>query len=573
MTKDNKSKAPITLSSSTNVIDLVLKESKAYTSMELIESYIGDQKSLANIPIQPLYVSLRSLPIELKCHALSLMTKEQREVIYDLDLWKKDEIDVNEFQNWVRVVSLSPDDQVRFEFAHGVEFALFIKGKFNIWTFDAEEPEYPDHDYYFLTEDNLLLFEYDETCDIVDETKTLVRELYYELGVEKAYQYLFTIVSDGYLTLSEQEYTHKKGRLSDFGFVDYFEALEVLSPLPSVSHIDLFINKKEALTGEIDNVGKLQTLHQNSLVAFEQDHAKISEELTKVKNEKRFHFLHFNFIRLINSNLEFHGLLKDSPIAMTRVGKATRNLVNLGINYIRSTREFGESSVFDIFDFVDVHRVGHSLISVVQKRIKKHLRLTNLDDTDEKFLGNYFETFLDDLFAIEAKYKGGTEQSEAICETVQWEKANRDANLLISLLPFMKSFKEVFEALSSEGRLSNSYYLNYDIESIDFESLILSSFVNFSLDKFKKEETQKMGVTVVELKSFYLKYLKDIKNSNPLKEKVASFIASFGLSEINEVDKYILCLISEHLGGYKLDDLEESEFKHVGGPIIFNTLS
>ncbi|EQC43839.1 DUF6178 family protein [Bacteriovorax sp. Seq25_V] len=573
MTKDSKTKLPTAPSSSTNVIDLVLKESRAYTSMELIESYIGEEKSLANIPIQPLYVSLRSLPIELKCHALSLMTKEQREVVYDLDLWKKDEIDVNEFQNWVRVAALSPDDKIRFEFAHGVEFALFIKGKFNIWTFDAEDPEYPDHDYYFLTEDNLLLFEYDETCDIVDETKTLIRELYYELGVEKAYQYLFTIVSDGFMSLSEQEYSQKKGRLSDFGFVDYFDALEVLSPLPSVSHIDLFINKKEALTGEIDNIGRLQTLHQNSLVAFEQDHVRISEELAKVSEEKRFHFLHFNFIRLINSNLEFHGLLKDSPIAMTRVGKATRNLVNLGINYIRGTREFGETSVFDVFDFVDVHRVGLSLISVVQKRLKKHLRLTNLDDSDEKFLGNYFETFLDDLFAIEAKYKGVSEQSDAITEKSQWEKVNRDANLLVSLLPFMKSFKEAFEALSSEGRLSNSYYLNYDIDSIDFEALILSSFVNFSLDKFKKEETQKMGVTVTELKSFYGRFLGESVSDDLLQAKISAFIQAFGLAEINEVDKYILILINEHLGGYNLEELEESEFKHVGGPIIFNTLS
>ena len=33
-------------------------------------------------------------------------------------------------------------------------FILFLKARFNIWTFDIEDPQYPDHDYYFLTEDN-----------------------------------------------------------------------------------------------------------------------------------------------------------------------------------------------------------------------------------------------------------------------------------------------------------------------------------------------------------------------------------------------------------------------------------
>ena len=44
-----------------------------------------------------------------------------------------------------------------------------------------------------MTEDNLLLVEYDDECDIVDEVKQLIKDLYTDLGVEKAYQYLFTI--------------------------------------------------------------------------------------------------------------------------------------------------------------------------------------------------------------------------------------------------------------------------------------------------------------------------------------------------------------------------------------------
>ena len=64
-----------------DVINLILKESKAYTSLEVIENFIKQRKSLENLPVQPLYTTFKNLPIEIKSHAMSLLSKEQRETI------------------------------------------------------------------------------------------------------------------------------------------------------------------------------------------------------------------------------------------------------------------------------------------------------------------------------------------------------------------------------------------------------------------------------------------------------------------------------------------------------------
>ncbi|OIQ20502.1 MAG: hypothetical protein BM556_00745 [Bacteriovorax sp. MedPE-SWde] len=557
----------------TDVIELVLKEAQAYTSMDLIESYISEGKSLAQLPVQPLYVTMRQLPLEMRTHSLPLLSQEQRTVFYDLDLWKKDKLDTPEFEQWVVAVAKCPDDRIRLEFAQSPEFLLFLKGRFNIWTFDLEEPLYPDHDYYFITEDDQLLFEYDDKCDVVDEVKQIIKDVYTEIGVERGYQHFFKIVSECFMTFSEEEYSLKKGRLADYGFVDYFESLKLVNPLPSVGHVDVFIAKKEKIKANIDDLGKAQTLHHNSLVAFQGEREDISHELAKVSEQDRFHYLHFNFIRLLNGNMEFSGVLKDGPVAMTRVGKKVRHLINLGLSYAKDKRGFADESIFDYFDFADIYQIGNSLVSIIQKRVKKELSNFEMDEFDDKFLGSYFEQILDDLFNYQIQIRDHKGEAVAVNDVESWQKLNFQSNLLVATLPFIKSFKDAYLMLTGEGKLSDTFYLNYDTASIDFEAIIISSFVNFSLGKFGHEDAQKMGVTINELREFSSKYMAEMKFTEEINPQITGFTEAFGLAEVNGIEDYISYILIQQLEDYDYGTLSDEEFKHVGGPIIFNTLS
>ncbi|MFG1499119.1 DUF6178 family protein [Halobacteriovorax sp. XZX-3] len=570
--KDNKNNNLAT----TDVISLILKESKAYTSMELVNSYISKGESLEKLPVQPLYVSIKALPVEVKSHALKLLSKEQRETFYDIDLWTKDELDINEFTSWVSTVAKCPDEEIRYEFVKSDQFILFLKGRFNVWTFDVEDPLYPDdHDNYFLTEDNLLLFEFDEDNEVVDEVRQLIKDLYTEVGVEAAYQHLFKMISEDYMIYNENQYQDKKERLRDFGFVDYFEALQVVNPFPSVGHIDLFINKKQPLTGNISTKGKLQTLHQNSIIAFEKNAASIHEELNKVQDEKRFSYLHFNFIRMLNASMEYYGVLKDGPVAMTRIGNQNRELILLGMSYIKDIRNFADESIFEYFDFTDIYKIGNSLIRILQKDVKKALRNHLFEDTEENFLGASFDLFLDDFFSDLVKYRDNDNKIVVVNNVEVWRKLQSKCKLLIELMPFIKTLKETYLSLKDDGMLSDNFYLNYDINSIDFEAIILSTLINYSLDKFDKDDSRKMGVSIEEFREFSKKsnLSSGIFQNDYITQKVAGFAQTFGLDQIENINEYILKILHDHLTGYEFENLRDDEFKHVGGPIIFNTLS
>jgi hypothetical protein len=119
--------------------------------------------------------------------------------------------------------------------------------------------------------------------------------------------------------------------------------------------------------------------------------------------------------------------------------------------------------------------------------------------------------------------------------------------------------------------------LNYEVDSIDFEALIISSFINFSLGNLGSENA-KMGVKVSELKKFYQKFfkkhgeeylLKSFEDSE-LHPAIESFCSQFGLSTVSRIENYLYQILVEQLNGYEIDSLDAEEFKHIGGPILLN---
>jgi hypothetical protein len=573
MTNDsNKKNDPITL---------LMKESDAYNNLDQIEKYVEGQHDLGMLPVQPVYLALRKLPIDKVAEYLPKFSKEQREIFLDIDLWHKDEIDIEHFTFWLHAYSMVESDEVRADFVQSEQFLLFLKSRFNVWSFDAEEPEYPDHDNYFLTDDNQLLFEFDESFSQVDEVRSLIRHLYYEVGVENAYTFLFKMVSDSISILQEEQFDARRERMRDFGFVDYIDALEAENPFINIDFLHQFIKKKTSTTGEIDDVSRNQNLHNSSLVAFKDHFKKVIDELLKVHDQKRADFIQFNFVRLVNARLESQGSLKKGSVAMTRTGAQTKNLILLGFNYLKSPhvneylKNVPEEGLFTLFNFSDLYKIGNSLIRFNLKDLKKALSTSGFDGDKESFLGNYWNDFLDNTFDSPVKFHSPKDDSaKTIIEVDEYLMWTYKSKTLMQLLPFAKKFMETFEGLKEEGRLQDSFYLNYTVDDIDFEALLLSSFANYFLSSFsEKNEASgtKLGLTVEEYKRFVSGILTsegEFILTPELFKKIHHFSESFGLNQVYDFNNYLQELLKSQLVGYDLDQMKEEDFKHVGGPII-----
>lgn len=561
-----------------DLLSQLLYEAEAYKKFEDIEKLVEGGMDLSMIPVQPLYVALRNTSTDQLAAILPKLSPEQRQALRDIDLWKKDVLDPEQALYWIEVYSRCPSEEVMLEFVKSEDFLLSMKNQFTIQTFDVEDPMYPDGDNYFLTDDNQLLIEYPEDFAHVQELRDMIRRLYGEEGTERAYAFLFKMVVDSYLVMEETQYNEKIDRLRDFGFVDYYEALEAEAPLQSLEQIDAYIKSRRGFTGGIDAVSANQTLHSSSLVPY-RGMDELKAALENVTDEKRQQYLHFNFVRLVNARMTLNDALKNGSLVMSKVGNETRQRMELGLSYVQE--KLGPQSaphVFTTFDFADLFKVGHSLLELTKKRLKKAVGASVFEgEGASAFLGSYWNSFLENSFEEVTKYKfdGSTSAMEVRdLESYRlWEGA---VETFITALPYVQRFYGMLEKLKAQDLLHDQFYLNYAVDDIDFEAILISSFINFVGGHYSEANAGKMGVTVPELKAFYHQFFTRngkeflIKGEEDpvLREKTTLFIQKFGLATVKHFDRYLYQVMLEQLNGYEVDDMGPEDFRHVGGPIL-----
>lgn len=569
-----------------NVIQLLLKQSDAYDTIERIEMLLEDLDNLKPLPVQPLYVALKTQEPQAVAKLLPRMSRGQRQAFLDIDLWKKDEVDIEAYPFWLQAYLACPDEAVRSEFVQGSDFLIYLKSALNVWTFDAEDPQYPDHDNYFLTEDSLLLFEFHEDFAYVEEVRQLIRELYSQLGVEKAYDKLLVMITESFSLIEETAYQSRISRLRDYGILDYFDALELVHPLASTGHIDQYLMKKrEAFTPKLDDISLNETLHQSALIAYREKMDRLSAELAKVASTQRVNYLHFNFLRLVNASLSAQNALKEGRVALTRIGQKTRGALLLGYDYTMHFLQKAENrdlvphggSLFDRYDFVDLYKVGQSLLQNRLKQLKKNLHSYRFEGEGENFLGKYWVDFLDESFADTPRVCLDDLRPQVIDRLDLYQVWADRAEVFLEFLPFIAKFRETFEQLALEGRLQDHFYLNYQVADIDFEAILLSSFANHLIGSYDKEKnpggSPKMGLTIEEFKKFTVMILTKqgtVLPEQQLSSHIDSFRKQFGFFGVKGFGAYLRSVLTMQLEGYDYENLAIEDYRHVGGPILLS---
>jgi hypothetical protein len=280
-------------------------------------------------------------------------------------------------------------------------------------------------------------------------------------------------------------------------------------------------------------------------------------------------------VRLVNAKMTLADALKSGSLMMSKVGAKTKAAIELGFSYLEGTEE----NIFKKFDFIDLYRIGHSLIEINKKKIKKAISKNYFENSEyDYFVGQYWGQFIDASEEDVAKFKidGSTPAVEINSYEIlrKWEQ---QIETFSNLVPFMLTFFKGILKLKEDNLLQDQFYLNYEVDNIDFEALIISSFINFSLGNLGQDNA-KMGVKVSELKKFYQKffkkhgeeYLLQSFEDSELHPAIVNFCSQFGLSTVVRIENYLYQILVEQLNGYEIDSLDAEEFRHIGGPILLN---
>src|SRR5690606_19137541 len=130
--------------------------------------------------------------------------------------------------------------------------------------------------------------------------------------------------------------------------------------------------------------------------------------------------------------------------------------------------------IFDTFDFIDVYRVGHSLLTNTRRRIKEAITQTPFEQDDfSYFLGMYWNAFLDNSEEEITKYKfDGSSRALEIRDVQSWLLWNQAVETFSKAVPFVLRFFQGVQKLKKEGLLNDQFYLNFEVDNIDFEAIM-----------------------------------------------------------------------------------------------------
>lgn len=518
-----------------------------------LEKILEEQKE--QTPLVLIYSGLQNVPSGRALELLKKMSLEQREAFFHLVLWQKDQLNPQRFSPWVALLE-NADDKTFLEFIHSAHFALYLKSRFHISTFDLEEPLYPQHENFFLTEDSLLLVEYKikKEGEVLQE---IIKRYYHLQGVEPAYQYLFKIVAESFFIMQENHYDNAQKRLEEFAWPDYFSANEKIHPFYQEKELLFFLEQKKKTPPHIIKSEEEFLTVGQSLEQFIP--SGLQKEYQEVLHKNEYRYLPVNYLKLIHCLLAAKA---DFSQGIEQLGGISKTL-NLAYEYL--TEEHGVEKVFSLFTFLDLYKIGISLGKIQGQKIKKNLLHYGFTEKNEYFLGSFFSQFLENAFYEPVRlFDFQQRKSFEVLTFNDFKKLQKNTETLMALLPYIKQFYESLQSLMTSQSINSSYYLNYKVEEIDFEALLLTSYIAWELELFATSK-KRMAITKKEFKDFYQRYFKD---PSLFSSSVRNFVTEYGFAVSEETTAYIISLMAWEWESIDIAKMKEDEFAFLGGAII-----
>jgi hypothetical protein len=164
---------------------------------------------------------------------IELATPEQFRGCFDLDAWNKDEIQVAALKPWlVGLIEVGFEKVGEVWAGLDAEFrALVLQRQVEIWDTTLEEGPAEDNDEPIMTTpDRFFMLQLKGDDDTQRLTQRLVEDLY-RADADLARHTIMSARSEPAAELEEQSYRWRSARLADYGYVDFYDALELFRPL------------------------------------------------------------------------------------------------------------------------------------------------------------------------------------------------------------------------------------------------------------------------------------------------------------------------------------------------------
>jgi hypothetical protein len=440
---------------------------------------------------------------------ISLTTPEQFQFFLDIDFWKRDQLDPDKVLHWMEILLESGEKKVtQFIQSTDIEFiALLLKKFLHATTMDGEHVEGMDRIPLFtLDQYHFVHFRGKRTREIFEP---FLQILY---GADQnGYQRLMdSLIVEFESELEETEYRFRNSRLSDYGFPDFEESLEIYHFLNPDSPI---LERRLIKTGAQEELAK----GSSTFYLTPQDEGPLfSSILSQIDDAFEQDRLKQEITALCNKAIVAEAIDLSNIAAMERVVKKVYHTLNLGLQYLSKDDEI---KAFEILQSLPVQRLfqyGVSTTLLLRRKAESILKGPwFLNDQGSLVILDppYFEKFEGILRRRPALYRDWNYEDFKNLQDL------KEAN------DFLESIETIINFLGNELKVSLLYLKEMDLSGCypdDWREITLSTiFLTAMSNQILKGTFQFEAIEQAQVKGFLARvFERDAQGKGVIKVEV-----------------------------------------------------
>jgi hypothetical protein len=393
---------------------------------------------------------------------ISLTTPEQFQFLLDLDFWKRDQLDPEKILHWMEILLESGEKKVtQFIQSTEIEFiALLLKKFLHATTLEGEPLEGMDRIPLFtLDQYHFVHFRGKKTREVFEP----FLQILYRADKNSYERLMDSLIVELESELEEIGYRLRNSRLSDYGFPDFEESLEIYqflnpdAPLPEGRPLPPAVREEMAKGSSVFYLAQ-----QNEGPFF-------SSILSKMDDPHERDRLKQEITALCNKAIVAEAIDLSNLAAMERVVRKVYHTLNLGLQYLSKEDEIKAHEILRSQPVQRLFQYGVSTTLLLRRKAESILKGPWFSNDQENLVlldPPHFETF-----------EGILRRRPALYRDWNYEDFKNPQDLK-EADDFLESIETVVHFLGNELKVSPLYLKEMDLSSCtpdDWREMSLST--------------------------------------------------------------------------------------------------
>ena len=342
-----------------------------------------------NMPSQELFLTMKATSLDVAVELLSYAKGSQIQFMFDIDSWYKDRIKPERVASWIILLFQAGEDKVLewlriadwdFLIAIFQKFVKVYKKPDDMELVEAMDflPPYTLDDFYFIEfKSDALEFYFRRMIEILREE---MPDAYFAL--------MESIIWEIPLEVEERAYRWRNGRLADEGIPEYFEALDIYSPIHprTLRKID-----PEVLALE----GEAEVQPSINIVPYkEEEELFIFKVLASIKDEKQIFRLKKELAWLSNKVIIVDNVVIDEIEQVKKSIEKVWGSLNIGIQYLSMENLEVAKKLVENHFLEDIFRMAQTVLRDIRKFAISLIKSKDFDPAVLRYLDQPYAGYL-----------------------------------------------------------------------------------------------------------------------------------------------------------------------------------